>query len=158
MSNRIRSLRIALPAAALILASIAGGALAADQRPIVRVAAKGSVEDVVAQLKKSVAGNGMMVMGELHQGKVIAMTGLKVQSETIFVGNPTVGKELFSADPGVGVVVPIRINVYADARGGTIVSYVPPSHLLDEFSNPKVSEVAKMLDGKLQNLVGMLGR
>jgi uncharacterized protein (DUF302 family) len=158
MSNRIRSLRIALPVAALIFAPSVGTTFAAEQGSIVRVAAQGSVEKVVAQLKKMVADNGMMVMGELHQGKVIAMTGLKVQSETIFVGNPTVGKELFSADPGVGVVVPVRINVYADAHGGTIVSYVPPSHLLDQFGNPKIAEVAKMLDGKLQNLVGMLGR
>jgi uncharacterized protein (DUF302 family) len=116
------------------------------------------VEDVLSRLKKAVAGNGMMVMGELHQGKIMEMTGLKVQSETVFVGNPTVGKELFSSDPGVGIVVPVRINVFADAGGNTIVSYVPPSHLLGEFGNPKVTEVAKMLDGKLQTLVGMLGR
>lgn len=158
MSNGIRPFRNALAVAALFLALTAGTALAAGPGPVVQVQAKGSVDDTVAQLKKMVAGNGMMVMGELHQGKVIAMTGLHVQSETIFVGNPTVGKELFSADPGVGIVVPVRINVFADARGNTIVSYVPPSHLLGQFGNPKVSEVASMLDGKLQNLVGMLGR
>jgi uncharacterized protein (DUF302 family) len=158
MSNRIQSLRKATAAAVLAFALTAGVSLAAPRGPVVQVQAKGSVEDVLSRLKKAVAGNGMMVMGELHQGKIMEMTGLKVQSETVFVGNPTVGKELFSSDPGVGIVVPVRINVFADAGGNTIVSYVPPSHLLGEFGNPKVTEVAKMLDGKLQNLVGMLGR
>jgi hypothetical protein len=32
------------------------------------------------------ADNGMMVMGELHQGKVLACPDL-VESETVFVGN-----------------------------------------------------------------------
>lgn len=125
--------------------------------PVVQVRAKGSVPQVLGQLKKMIASNGMMVMGELHQGKVIGMTGLKVESETIFVGNPQVGKQLFSADPGVGVAVPIRINVYRDAQGGTVVSYVPPSEALASFHNAKVDKVAQMLDAKLHKLTGMLG-
>lgn len=158
MSNRIHSLRKGVAAAAFVFVLTAGTSFAAGRGPIVHVQAQGSVEEVLSRLKKAVANNGMMVMGELHQGKIMEMTGLKIQSETVFVGNPTVGKELFSSDSGVGIVVPVRINVFADAAGNTIVSYVPPSHLLGEFSNPKVTEVAKMLDGKLQNLVGMLGR
>jgi uncharacterized protein (DUF302 family) len=142
------------------LALLAAPALAYAQNagsPVVQVKAKGSVTQVLDQLKKMVASNGMMVMGELHQGKVIGMTGLKLESETIFVGNPQVGKELFSADPGVGVAVPVRINVFQDAQGGTVVSYVPPSELLKAFHNPKVDQVAQMLDQKLHNLTGMLG-
>ncbi len=145
-------------ATALMLAAVPGRASAqTGDAPVVQVHAKGSVPHVLSQLKKMVASNGMMVMGQLHQGKVIAMTGLKVQSETIFVGNPEVGKQLFSANPGVGVAVPIRINVYRDAQGGTMVSYVPPSELLASLHNPKVDKVAQMLDGKLHKLTGMLG-
>jgi uncharacterized protein (DUF302 family) len=142
----------------LMLAVAPGRALAQDGAvPVVQVRAKGSVPQVLDQLKKMIASNGMMVMGELHQGKVIGMTGLKLESESIFVGNPQVGKQMFSADPGVGIAVPIRINVYQDARGNTVVSYVPPSELLRSFHNAKVDQVAQRLDGKLRNLTGMLG-
>jgi hypothetical protein len=75
----------------------AGASAAQPVGPGVQIVAKGSVDDVVGQLKKMVADSGMMVMGELHQGDVLSMTGLKVQSETLFVGNPTVGKELGSS-------------------------------------------------------------
>ncbi len=151
--------RLGVPVAFALAASLgASNALADNRGAIVQVRASGSVQGTLEQLKKMVADNGMMVMGELHQGKVLAMTGLKVDSETVFVGNPTVGKKLFSADPGVGIVVPIRINIYADGQGNTIVSYVPPSYLLSGFGNPQVSMVAKMLDEKLQKLTGMLVR
>lgn len=158
MSQRFGLVPTVFSAAVLALGLSLGSVASAATGPIVQVKAKGSVQDVLGKLKKMVASNGMMVMGELHQGKTMEMTGLHVESESVFVGNPTVGKDLFSADPGVGIVVPVRVNVYADGHGNTIVSYVPPSHLLDSFDNPKVSEVAKMLDGKLHNLVSMLGQ
>ncbi len=122
----------------------------------VAVVVRGSVGETLDRLKKMVADNGMMVMGELHQGKVLEMTGLKVESETIFVGNPNVGKQLFSEEPGAGVAVPVRINVYKNASGKTVVRYIPPSNELGSFGNPKVDQVAKMLDGKLLNMVSML--
>lgn len=158
MSRKVSILKIAvLSTTVAALLSFGGTAFAANKGPIVQVKASGSVEEVLDKLKKTVAANGMMVMGELHQGKVLEMTGLHVQSETVFVGNPTVGKDAFAADAGAGVVLPVRINVFDDGRGNTIVSYVPPSYLLSNFGNPKVTGIAKMLDGKLQNLVGMLG-
>ena len=159
MSKQVSSLKITfLSAAVAAILAFSGTAFAANKGPIVQVKARGSVDEVLDKLKKAVASNGMMVMGELHQGKVLEMTGLRVNSETVFVGNPTVGKDVFSADPGAGIVLPVRVNVFDDGHGNTIVSYVPPSHLLREFRNPKVTEIAKMLDGKLKNLVGMLGQ
>ncbi len=123
----------------------------------VQVKATGSVQDVIAKLKGMVHKNGMMVMGELHQGKVMSMVGLSIESESIFVGNATVGKKLFSANSGAGIAVPVRINVYKDANGSTMVAYVPPSRILSIYHNPKINKVAGMLDGKLKKMTGMLG-
>lgn len=136
---------------------LAGTALAAQPGgPGVQVVVKGSVDQVVGQLEKMVADGGMMVMGELNQGKILAMTGLKVQSESLFVGSPTVGKNLFSAQPGAGLVVPVRINIYQDAEGRTVVSYVPPSEQLAGFDDDAVNRIAAMLDENLAKMVGML--
>jgi uncharacterized protein (DUF302 family) len=158
MINRTQKAGIRIPA--IVFAGVLGlaGAVSAAQPagPGVQVAVKGSVEEVVGQLTKGVADGGMMVMGELHQGKVLSMTGLQVQSETLFVGSPTVGKKLFSAQRGAGIAVPIRINIYADANGQTVVSYVPPSQQLSGFGDDGVDQIAKMLDDKLAQLVGML--
>ena len=124
--------------------------------PGVAVMSSASVKDTVAKLKKMVADNGMMVMGELNQGKTLSMTGLNVESETIFVGNPQVGKKAFAADPGVGIILPVRINVHVCPMGGSIVRYIPPSRLLSEFNNADVQSVGLMLDEKLSKMVGMI--
>ncbi len=124
---------------------------------VVQVKASGSVSDVVAKLKGMVHKNGMMVMGKLHQGKVMSMVGLTIESESIFVGNATVGKKLFSANSGAGIAVPVRINIYKAANGSTMVAYVPPSRILSVYHNPKINKVAGMLDGKLKKMTGMLG-
>ena len=101
MSERKSWIRIALATLVLAgMAALSGAAHAAG--PGVRVQVRGSVDDVLGKIKKMVADSGMMVMGELHQGKVLAMTGISVQSETVFVGNPTVGKDVFSEEPGAG--------------------------------------------------------
>lgn len=156
MSIKHISALFSIIAVAAFLSAPASPADAAPTGPGVQTVVKGSVKDALASLKKDVASNGMMVMGELHQGKVLAMTGLTVESETIFVGNPTVGKKLFSAEPGAGLVVPVRVNLYKDAQGHTVVSYIPPTEQLNAFHDPKVTMVAKMLDEKLHKMVQML--
>ncbi len=125
---------------------------------VIQVNINGSVPDAVSRLKKLVADNDMMIMGELHQGKVLSMTGLALQSESVFVGSPTVGKKLFSAEPGAGVVVPVRINLYADKQGKTVAIYAKPSAVLHTFGNPDVDNVADMLDTKLHNMMQMLAQ
>lgn len=129
----------------------------ADGPTIHQTVVKGSVQDTLKKITKMVGDNGMMVMGEIHQGKILAITGLKVESESIFVGNPTMGKKLFSAEPGAGQVVPVRINIYQNTDGQTVVSYIAPSDLLAGFGNPKLDKLGTMLDKKLNDMTGMLG-
>lgn len=113
-------------------------------------------DQAVEQLKKMVAGNGMMVLSELNQGKILSMTGLKINAVSLFVGSPTVGKQLFSEDPGVGVAIPVRVNVYETADGVTRVNFVRPSAQLAAFDNESISKIGNMLDQKLTQLTGML--
>lgn len=155
-SNRTATVRLLVLTFALSTLT-AGGSLAANGDAVVRTVAKGSVDQVLGGLKKMVADNGMMVMGELHQGKVLEMTGLKVKSESIFVGNPNIGKKLFEIEPGAGVVLPVRVNIYENAEGRTVVAYIPPSRQLAGFDNPMLDKAAAMLDETLAGMVGMVG-
>ncbi len=160
MRNRARKQRSKITWVVLILsAGLLGGLPVVAQADdlTVQVKASGSVSDVVDRLKGMVHKNGMMVMGELHQGRVMSMVGLSIESESIFVGNATVGKKLFGANPGAGIAVPVRINVYKAANGSTMVAYVPPSRVLSVYHNRKINKVASMLDGKLKKMTGMLG-
>lgn len=121
----------------------------------VTVSSDKSFEDVTSAVKSLVAKNGMMVMAEVNQGKMLSMTGLRLKATLFVVGNPTVGKQLFEQDHSVGLYVPLRLFVYTDASGKTFVSYDRPSALLAQFQNEKIGMVAQMLDQKLDGLATM---
>lgn len=114
-----------------------------------------SFDQVSDAVKSLVAKNGMMVMAEVDQGKMLSMTGLSVKATLFLIGNPNVGKQLFEQDRAVGLYVPLRLFVFTDAQGKTHVAYDKPSAELGQFSNEKVGMVGKMLDKKLEGLASM---
>lgn len=121
----------------------------------VTVASDKSFDEVSTAVKTLVAKNGMMVMAEVDQGKMLSMAGAKLNAKLFIVGNPTVGKQLFEQDHAVGLYVPLRVFVYSDPAGKTFVSYDKPSTILAQFNNQKIGMVAQMLDEKLGGLANM---
>jgi uncharacterized protein (DUF302 family) len=148
------SLALLLSSAALYPLRAAGAerTFSGDQ---VTVASGKSFEQVNDAVKELVAKNGMMVMAEVNQGKMLSMTGLSLKATLFLVGNPSVGKQLFEQNHGVGLYVPLRIFVYADEAGKTHISYDKPSALLGQFRNDKITMIGQMLDQKIEGLATM---
>jgi uncharacterized protein (DUF302 family) len=133
-------------------------AAVAQDSNLVTVNAKAPFAETVAALRTMVAKNGMMVLSELNQGKILSMTGLKLNAVTLFIGNPNIGKKLFSANPGVGVAIPVRVSVYESKDGKTHINYVKPSVQLASFKSEVIQKTAAMLDKKLGMLTSMLSK
>ncbi|HWK08886.1 MAG TPA: DUF302 domain-containing protein [Vicinamibacterales bacterium] len=156
--TRLQNLRHAIRAGALAVTvlALARGAFAADAADArVKVTSSKSFEQVSGALQSLVAKNGMMVMAQVDQGKMLSMTGLQLKATLFLVGNPTVGKQLFEQDHAVGLYVPLRISVYSDGDGKTYVEYDKPSVLLGQFKNEKIAMIAQMLDEKVSGLATM---
>ena len=135
---------------AVMFAAFSGLAMAQDS--IVKVESQHSFDQTVSQVKSATSQNGLMVMGHLDQGKMLSMTGLQLKAESFLVGNPNMGKKLFSADRAVGLYVPVRIFVYEGSDGHAYVTYEKPSAALGQLNNQQVSMMAKMLDMKIQGI------
>ncbi len=149
---RVGVLALAIGTTALLLPAVAADG-AGDTR--VTVPSTKSFEQVSDALKSLVAKNGMMVMAQVDQGKMLSMTGLSLKATVFLVGNPTVGKQLFEQSRAVGLYVPLRVSVYTDSDGKTYVAYDKPSAVLAQFKNEKIAMVAKMLDEKISGLATM---
>ncbi len=130
--------------------------LFAQETDLVEVQSKMSFDQTVEELRQMVAKNGMMVLSELNQGKILSMTGLELNAISLFVGNPNIGNKLFSADRGVGVAIPARINIYENSDGKTYVNYFKLSKQLAGYENEEIQKIAIMLDEKMAKLTGML--
>jgi len=133
--------------------AFAAGASAQETR--VTVESTKSYEQTIDKLKTAVGQGGMMIMGQVDQGNMLSMAGLKLKATLFLVGNPNVGKQLFEQDHGVGLYVPLRVFVTEGQDGKTYVSYDKPSSLLKQFKNQKIDMVAEMLDQKVQGLTEM---
>jgi uncharacterized protein (DUF302 family) len=125
------------------------------QAKLVTVKSAKGFDATVDAIKKSVAGSGMMVLAEINHGKILSMTGLSINAESIFIGNPNVGKEAFSDNMAVGLAIPIRLNVYEE-NGVTYVNYFTPSSELSAFKGMKIKMIGQQMDKKLKMLTGML--
>ncbi len=155
--NKWRQMWAGALALALAISVVAVPAYAADGAAdaLVTVASSKSFEQVSDAVKSLVTKNGMMVMVQVDQGKMLSMTGLSLKATVFLVGNPTVGKQLFEQSHAVGLYVPLRIAVYTDTDGKTYVQYDKPSTLLGQFKNDKIGMIAQMLDEKIGGLATM---
>jgi len=91
--------------AATVLPSFAAAAENSFTTDQVTVASNKSFEQASDAIKQLFAKNGMMVMAEVDQGKMLSMTGLSLKATLYLVGNPTVGKQLFEQNHAVGLYV-----------------------------------------------------
>jgi len=57
----------------------------------VTVSSNKSFDEVTKAVKSLVAKNGMMIMAEVDQGRMLSMTGLNLKATLYIVGNPVVG-------------------------------------------------------------------
>ena len=159
----MRKLNLSLAAIAIATFIIAGsftksGEVNAQTTGPVTVQSKESFDQTLKDLKQIISQNGMMVLSEIDQGKILSMTGLSLNAHSLFVGNPTIGNKLFTADRGVGIAIPVRLNIYENKDGKTYVSYFKPSDQLSSFKDEVIQNTAKMLDQKFEQLTGMISK
>ena len=146
-----------LAIAGIVGVGFAPAHLAAQSAPValVTIPSHKNFDQTVGQLKTSVGKGGMMIMAEVDQGKMLAMTGLTLKATLFLIGNPTVGKQILEQDHAAGLYVPLRVYVYQGTDGHTYLSYDRPSTLVAPLHNAGVSKIAGMLDQKLQGLTQM---
>jgi uncharacterized protein (DUF302 family) len=159
MKPSLPTLKRTAVAAGLLAGLLAGSPVFAGETSFqgtrVVVESSKSFGDVTKAVTDLVAKNGMMVLADVDQGKIMSMTGLKLEAKLFLVGNPTVGKQIFEQDHAVGLYVPFRLSVYSDDKGKTFVEYDKPSSILSQFGNEKIGMVGKMLDEKIGGLATM---
>ena len=154
--KNLKSKKIAFPLmlAFTVLSFFSVTVAQAQQAKLITVKSAKSFDETVAGIKKGVADAGMMVLAEINHGKILSMTGLSINAESIFIGNPNVGKEAFSDNMAVGLAIPLRVNVYEE-KGVAYINYFAPSSELGYFKGDKVKMIGGELDKKIAMLTGM---
>ena len=84
---------------------------------------------------------------------ILRLAGQKKKAIQYLVGNPLFAMQMTQHDIRASLYAPLRVLIYENELGKTCVEYDRPSSLFGQFGNAKVTDVATMLDLKLEQLV-----
>jgi uncharacterized protein (DUF302 family) len=117
------------------------------------LAAGEDVEKTRAKLEAMVGPSGFMLFKTSDHGALLRLAGQKKKAIQYLLGNPLFAIQMTQHDIRASLYAPLRVLLYQYEQGKTCVEYDKPSSLFGQFGNAKVTEVAIMLDRKLEHLV-----
>jgi uncharacterized protein (DUF302 family) len=117
------------------------------------LAAGEDVETARAKLEAMVGPSGFMLFRTSDHGSLLRLAGQKKRAIQYLVGNPLFAIQMTEHDIRASLYAPLRVLLYEHENEKTCVEYDKPSSLFGQFGNAKVTEVATMLDRKLEQLV-----
>ena len=112
-----------------------------------------SRQKVRARLEAMVGPSGFMLFRASNHGSLLRLVGQKKKAIQYLLGNPLFAIQMTQHDVRASLYAPLRVLLYENEQGKTCVEYDKPSSLFGQFGNAKVTEVAAMLDRKLEQLV-----
>jgi uncharacterized protein (DUF302 family) len=110
-------------------------------------------EKVRAKIEAMVGPSGFMLFTISDHGALLRLAGQEKKALQYLVGNPLFAMQMTQHDIRASLYAPLRVLIYENEEGKTSVEYDRASSLFGQFDNAKVTEVAAMLDRKMEQLV-----
>jgi uncharacterized protein (DUF302 family) len=110
-------------------------------------------EGVRTRLEGMAGPSGFMLFGTQNHGALLRLARQQRKAVQYVVGNPLFALQMTQHDIRASLYAPLRVLLYENKEGNTCVEYDRPSSLFGQFGNASVTEVATMLDRKLEQLV-----
>jgi uncharacterized protein (DUF302 family) len=110
-------------------------------------------EAVTAKIDAMAGSSGFMLFSTQNHGALLRLARRQRKAVQYVVGNPLFALRMTQHDIRASLYAPLRVLIYENEEGKTCVEYDRPSSLFGQFGNAGVTEVATMLDRKLEQLV-----
>lgn len=135
----------------LVAASLFAAPSFAD---LVQVPAEGDVASVMNRLETSVATAGATIFAKVDHGAGAESIGTRIgDSQLLIFGNPQLGTPAIAADPLAGLVLPLKVLVYADADGQTWVAWQEVEDMFDGIDVDEDADYVTTIENVLSNFI-----
>jgi len=117
-----------------------------------------TMEAAEAKVRDALAAEGFGVLTEIDVQKVmkakldVDRTGYKILGAC----NPNLAHEAIQAEPDIGLLLPCNVLLREEDGGKINISFMDPVAVLGMVDNPKIAEVAPLVQGKLKNVAANL--
>lgn len=110
-------------------------------------------EAVRARIEGMAGPSGFALYRTSDHGALLRLARQQRKAVQYVVGNSLFAVQMTRHDVRVSLYAPLRLLIYEDEEGKTCVEYDKPSSLFGQFGNANVTEVAVMVDRKLEQLL-----
>lgn len=112
-----------------------------------------SVADTMDRLVAAVEKAGATVFARVdHAAGAAGIDADLKPNQMLVFGNPKIGTPIMQADPMAGLDLPIRVVIFEDAAGTTMVAYHDPQKFAASFAVPADLKSLAMMAGALGKL------
>jgi len=117
-----------------------------------------TMEAAEVKVRDALAAEGFGVLTEIDVQKVmkakldVDRSGYKILGAC----NPNLAHEAIQAEPDIGLLLPCNVLLREEDAGKVNISFMDPVAVLGMVDNPKIAEVAPLVQGKLKNVAANL--
>jgi uncharacterized protein (DUF302 family) len=114
-----------------------------------------TAEEFTQGIEQLLGSSGFMEFLVLDHGSWFSRLVHPLKEKLYIIGNPLIAQHFLKYSAEAGLYVPIRVQVYENARGNTCLSYDRPSSLLQvcAVTEEEFVQAAADLDQKVEHLV-----
>jgi len=105
------------------------------------------------RLKAAEGAQELMIFTVFNHGAALNMSTAPRNAKQYLIGNPLTAIQMDRHDIRAALYAPLRVLVYEQTKGRTIVEYDQPSSLFGQFERADVTQVARTLDVKLERVL-----
>lgn len=110
--------------------------------------------DQITQLVEKQHGpSGFALFHKVEHGELLSLAGKPHHVSQYAIGNALLAVQMVEHAPAVALYAPLRLAVYADGNGKTMIAYDRISSQLSQFQNSDVARIAALVEQKLDSLI-----
>ncbi len=107
-----------------------------------------SVQETMDRFESIVKEKGMTVFARVDHAKNAESVGMEMpDSQLLIFGNPKGGTVLMQQDMQVGVELPLKVLVYTNGEGMTVMAWENPLALKDDYELENTAVLEKVAGG-----------
>ena len=112
-----------------------------------------SLDEVRKIVEERLGSSGFSIFSRVEQGQLLSLLGNPRKAIQYAIGNPLLAIQMIALVPEVALYAPLRLTVYENDEGKTVVAYDRFSSLLAQYQHPEIVRVAGLVEQKLEALV-----
>lgn len=113
-----------------------------------------SVGETVQKLTLTMKEKNLSIFSVINHDENALKAGTELKpTKLIIFGNPQVGSKLMAADRRVGVDLPMKLLIWEDQNGKTMVGYYPASYLITQYQLDDHLEMLGKIDQSVAGLI-----